>query len=72
LKAKHDHNERYSKREVCEEKHRGVDAEFAHVKCDVKQNTEDIKGINRKITATLVFTIVSLATLVTAIILRLL
>ncbi len=72
MKAKHDHNERYSKKEVCEEKHRGIDAEFLHVKEDTLQNTKDIRGINHKIDAALIFTITTLATLITAILLRLL
>ena len=47
---KHDHNDKYTKREVCEEKHKNVDDKIV-------LNTQEILSINRKIDATLAFTI---------------
>lgn len=74
-KVKHEHNDKYTKREVCDEKHRNVnercqsrttscDARFDYVEKETRTNTADIRTINRKIDATLIFAVATLLTLI--------
>jgi hypothetical protein len=54
----------YQSKDVCDERHKGVNAEAKNMKEDIKQNSKDIKSINRKIDATLIFAIITLVTLI--------
>lgn len=76
---KHDHNNKYSTVEVCAQKHGNVDercktrvqgcyARFSRAEKDILQDAADIRGINRKINATLIFAVATLLMIIIGIV----
>ena len=57
-------NGKFRRKDVCDEKHNGVDARFETDEKEIAQHAKEIRAINLKITSTLVFSIATLLTLV--------
>jgi hypothetical protein len=82
MTEKPDDNTKFRRKDVCEEKHTSLNERCATRKdlCDqrfltdeeeIKKNSADIRSINNKISATLIFGIVTLLTLLLAILTKL-
>ena len=66
--VKHDHNDKYVKREVCEEKHKNITSKTEEIDRRLKHHSDSIDRINAKITGSLVFSIATLLTLIIALV----
>ena len=64
MSRKHDHNDKYRRTETCETIHNGVDTRCVNHEKEIVDLKADVKGINQKISATLVFSIATLIALI--------
>ena len=60
MSEEHNHNGTYTRTETCTGRRQIVDLRFARDEMDIASNKFDIKGINKKIDATLIFAIITL------------